>query len=116
MYFGAAAGGVILAACTALLLNKPLRQALQTLQIAKFFNRLLPFWLILTVILGFISVNYLECRSYAEVVNDRQYIIEKSQDLVFRMAFVLKIALFVYAVILIPQLYAAAKSFCAGKE
>lgn len=114
-YFGAAAGGVILAACTSLLLNKPLRQALRTLQIAKFFNILLPVWLILTVILGFISVNYLECREYNSVINDREYIIERSQDLVSRMAFALKVALFVYAVILIPQLWAAAKSFRSGK-
>ena len=99
-YFGAATSGVILAACTSLLLNKPLRQALRTLQIAKFLNILLPVWLILTVVLGFISVNYLECRGYDSVVNDREYIIERSQDLVFRMAFALKIALFVYAVII----------------
>ena len=115
-YFGAAAGGVILAACTAMLLNKPLRQALRDLRIAKFFNILLPVWLILTVILGFISVNYLECREYSSVINDRQYIIERSQEVVFRMAFSLKIALFVYAVIIIPQLWAAAKSFLAGKD
>ena len=115
-YFGAAAGGVILAVCTAMLLNKPLRQALRTLQIAKFLNLLLPVWLILTVILGFISVNYLECREYSSVINDRRYIIERSQDLVFRMAFALKIALFVYAVIVIPQLWAAAKSFRSGKD
>lgn len=115
-YFGAAAGGAILAACTSLLLNKPLRQALRTLQIAKFLNILLPVWLMLTVVLGFISVNYLQCREYSSVINDREYIIGRSQDLVFRMAFALKIALFIYTVIVIPQLWAAAKSFLAGKE
>jgi hypothetical protein len=106
----------MLAVGTSLLLNKPLRQALQGLQIAKFFNILLPVWLILTVILGFISVNYLQCREYSSVINDREYIIKRSQELVFRMAFMLKIALFAYAVIVIPQLWAVAKTFLAGKD
>jgi nitrate reductase gamma subunit len=115
-YFGAAAGGAILAAGTALLLNRPLRQALRTAGAGKFLARFFPTWLILAVLLGFVSVNYLECRDYNSVINDRQYIIDKSQELVYRIALLLKIALFVYAVIVIPHLWAAAKSLRSGRK
>jgi hypothetical protein len=115
-YFGAAAGGVILAAGTAFLLNKPLRQALRTDGAGRFLARLFPVWLVITVLLGFVSINYLQCRDYNSVINDRQYIIDKSQELVYQMGSLLRIALFFYAIIVIPHLWAAAKSPRSGKK
>ena len=115
-YFGAAAGGVILAAGTVLLLNRPLRQMLQTAGVGKFLARLFPSWIVLAAILGFISVNYVECKNYSEIVNDRGYIIDKTHELVYHIAFAIKLAVLIYAVIVIPHLWAAAKSLRSDRK
>ena len=115
-YFGAAAFAALLAAATALFLNQPLRKAIRTDGFGKFLARLFPSWIILAAILGFISVNYLQCKNYSEIVNDRPYIIDKSCELVHHTAFAIKLAVFIYAVIVIPHLWAAAKSLRADRK
>jgi len=115
-YFGAAAAGAILAVGTVLLLNRPLRRLLQTAGFGKLLGHLFPTWIILAAILGFISVNYVECKKYSEIVNDRGYIIDKTRELVYHIAFAIKLAVFIYAVIVIPHLWATAKSLRSDKK
>lgn len=111
-YFAAAAGGIGLAVLTAIALARPNRQATEDKflpQLGRFLRRVFPFWLILMVLLAFISVNYMECRSYTEVIADRDYIIDKTQQQVYRMSICLAIALMAYAVVLLLYLLACAK-------
>jgi amino acid transporter len=115
-YFGAAAFAALLAAATAFFLNRPLRKAIRTDGFGKFLARLFPSWIVLAAILGFISVNYVECKNYSEIVNDRGYIIDKTHELVYHIAFAIKLAVFVYVIIVIPHLWAAAKSLRADRK
>lgn len=111
-YFAAAAGGIGLAVLTAIALARPNRQATEDKflhQLGRFLRRVFPFWLILMVLLAFISVNYMECRSYTEVIADRDYIIDKTQQQVYRMSICLAIALMAYAVVLLLYLLACAR-------
>ena len=113
LYFGAGGGGLALVVVTAIALARPNRQATDSAvlpQLGKFLRRVFPPWLILTVILAFISVNYMECRSYSEVIGNREYIVDKMQQQVYRMAIGLSIALMTYAVILALYLLACARA------
>jgi hypothetical protein len=112
-YFGAAVSGVGLAALTASILARPNRQATESPflpQLGRFLRRALPPWLILTVLLGFISVSYMECRSYAEVVADRDYLIDKTQEQAYHMALCLAVGLMAYACVLVLFLWARARA------
>ena len=70
-YFAAAGIGLFLAALTASELARPLREAVAGLTepMARILRRVLPVWLILAVLLGFMSVTYFDCAhdSYATV-------------------------------------------------
>jgi H+/Cl- antiporter ClcA len=112
-YFAAAIGGVALATLTAALLASANRQATQGRilpRLGKFLRRVLPPWLILTLLLGFMSVSYMECRSYSEVVADRSYLVDKTQQQIHRMAIYLAIALMAYAAVLVLFLWARARA------
>lgn len=114
-YFAAAVGGVALAALTAMILARPHRHATkgQTLpQLGKLLRRAFPSWLVLTVLLGFMSVTYFDCshNSYAEIVADRAHLVDKSQEQVFLMSMCLAIALITYAVVLVLFLWARARA------
>lgn len=112
-YFGAAVGGIGLAVLTAIILARSARQATESHfvpQLGRFLRRALPPWLILTVLLGFISVSYMECRSYAEVVADRDYLIDKTQEQAYHMSLCLAIALMAYAFVLVLFLWARARA------
>jgi len=113
LYFGCGAVGFGAAIFIAAFLARPNRQATQgppLEHLGKFLRRALPTWLVMMVLLAFISVSYIECRSYAEVVADRPYLIDKAQEQAFRMAIFLAIALTTYAVILLLFLWARARA------
>ena len=112
-YFGSAAGGIALAVITAVILARPHRQATESQflpKLGKFLRCVFPPWLIIAVLLGFMSVSYTECRSYAEIVGDRDYMVDKTQEIVYRMAFCLAIAVLAYALVLILFLLARARA------
>jgi hypothetical protein len=81
-YFAAAAAGVVGAVVVALVLRKALRRALAvcTSPLAHLLRRALPAWLILAVLLGFLSVTYFDCEhgSYETIVADREHLIGKT--------------------------------------
>ena len=114
-YFAVAVAGAGLGTLTAILLARPHREATrgQTLgQLGKLLRRIFPSWLILTVLLGFISVTYFDCshNTYAEIVADRAHLIDKSQEQVFLMSMCLAIALITYAVVFVLFLWARARA------
>jgi H+/Cl- antiporter ClcA len=116
-YFAAAIGGAALATLTAALLASANRQATQGRilpRLGKFLRRVLPPWLILTLLLGFMSVSYMECRSYSEVVADRSYLVDKTQQQIHRMAIYLAIAVMAYAAVLVLFLWARARALWYG--
>ena len=112
-YFAAAAAGVGLAALTAIILAYPNRLATESHllpQLGKFLRRAFPSWLVLMVLLGFMSVSYTECRTYTEVVADRNYLIDKTQQQLYRMSICLAVALMAYAVVSMLFLWARARA------
>jgi len=112
-YFAAAVGGVALATLTAAMLAHPHRQATQGQllpKLGRFLRRAFSPWLILTVLLGFMSVSYMECRTYDQVVADRSYLVDKTQQQIHRMALSLAIALMAYAAVLLLFLWARARA------
>ena len=78
-YFAAAAIGLALAALTAWELRGPLRRALAgaARPLARIVRRALGVWLLLGVLLGFLSVSYIDCQhhDYREVVADRDHLV-----------------------------------------
>ena len=114
-YFAAVAGGVGLAILTAIILARPNRQVTENHilpQLGKFLRRALPSWLILMVLLAFISVSYIDCahENYAKVVADRDHLVNTTQQQVFQMSIYLSIALMSYAAVLILFLWARARA------
>jgi len=114
-YFAAVGAGVGLAVLTAILLARPNRQATENHilpQLGKFLRRAFPSWLILMVLLAFISVSYIDCKhtNYSQVVADRNHLVNKTQEQVFQMSIYLSIALMSYAVVLMLFLWARARA------
>ncbi|MHC4186285.1 MAG: hypothetical protein ACYSR4_10180, partial [Planctomycetota bacterium] len=60
------------------------------------------------VLLAFMTVSYMECRTYEEVVADRDYLIDKTQEQLYRMSVWLAVALTTYAAVLMLFLWARA--------
>ena len=114
-YFVAAAGGAGLAVLMAIILACPNRQATKakTLpELGRFLRRAFPSWLILMVLLGFISVSYIDCEhtNYSKVVADRNHLVDITQQQVSRMSIDLGIALMSYLVVLMLFLWACARA------
>lgn len=114
-YFAAVAGGVGLAVLTAVILAGPNRQATGGKllpKLGKFLIRAFPSWLVLMVLLAFISVSYIDCahENYAEVVADRDHLVNTTQQQISQMSIYLSIALMSYAAVLILFLWARARA------
>lgn len=110
-YFGAAAGGVGLAVVTALFLARGHREATDqplVARLGRLLRRIFPLWLLAAVLLGFMSVSYMQCKTYEEVVADRGYLIDKTQEQVHHMCLFLAVAPAVYGLVLMLFLWARA--------
>ena len=107
-YFGAALAGVALALLTAAGLSSPLGKALAGLAgpLAALLRRALPAWLVLAVLLGFLSVSYFDCQhtSYRQVVADRQHLAATTRQHGGQMVWYLAAGLTAYALALVPAL------------
>ena len=120
-YFAAAAAGVGLAVVTALILARPHRLATAGFVLRKLgsiLRRALPTWLLLTVLLSFISVSYFDCghTNYAQIVEDRPHLVCKTQDQVSRVSRYLAVALTGYGFVLMLFLWARARLMRRGSE
>lgn len=76
-YFAVAAGSLVAGVATALLLRGPLKLTLAgfTQGLRRLMPRWLAAWCLLAVMLGFLSVSYIDCghSSYTSIVNDRPH-------------------------------------------
>jgi hypothetical protein len=71
-----------------------------------------PPWLILTVLLAFMSVSYIDCGhpSYSQVVEDRGHLAGRTQEHVYKMLIFLAVALFAYCCVYVLVLWAGVKT------
>jgi len=104
-YFSAAGAGVLLAIVTAVLLRNAVCRAMAGVALkglAQLAGRVLPAWLVLTVLLGFISVSYFDCshQSYQSVVADREHMEAVSRNHAQTILFCLAITLTAFVVML----------------
>ena len=103
-YFAAAGVGVLLAVLTALFLSAPLSKALGQVArpLAAVFRRFLPSWLILAVLLGFLSVTYYDCDhgTYQKIVADRHHLVQKNFEQGSAMTEYLAVGLSAYGLVL----------------
>ncbi len=110
-YFAAVTIGLCLAIVTAVILARPHYRATAATAAKKLgtvMMRVFPAWLVLAVLLGFVSVSYFDCghSNYAEIVNDRPHLIHKTQEQASAMALYLAIALMAYCFVLLLFLWA----------
>jgi purine-cytosine permease-like protein len=114
-YFLAATAGVVAAVVTGLLLARAHREATEAPALArlgKLLRRVFPTWLILAVLLGFLSVSYFDCdhHSYSAVVANREYLVNKTEEQASSMARYLATALIAYGFVLAGFLLARARA------
>ena len=112
-YFAAIIFGLIFALVTMAILRKPHKKATTDVKAGKlgsFIRCIFPPWLILAALLGFISVSYFDCShtDYAQIVADRNHLINKTQEQLSMMLICIAIALFTYCLLMVPFLWAAA--------
>ena len=113
-YFAVIFSGLVLAIATILILNKAHQQATsnkKAKKLSSLLRRVFPSWLILAVVLAFISVSYIDCShsDYAQIVADRDHLINKTQQQVSNMLIWLAVGLFLWGLILIGFLMTASK-------
>ncbi|MCE5326509.1 MAG: hypothetical protein LLG01_08840 [Planctomycetaceae bacterium] len=112
-YFSAAAAGVLAAVATALLLRRPLREAVArfAVPVRRFMTRSLFAWFVLAALLVFMSVGYFgtcDHKTYQSVVEDMPWMISKTRFQIQRVSAVLFVAVLTYAmsmavVLIIPR-------------
>ena len=97
---------LILAGANRLATAGPVAKKLGTI-----LRRVFPTWLILAVLLGFMSVSYFDCghNSYAGIVADRPHLVSRTHEQASAMLLYLAIALVVYGFILMLFLWARAR-------
>ena len=112
-YFAVAGAGVVLAILTTLVLMGPLGRALEgaVTPLARLLRRVLPAWLILAALLGFLSVSYFDCahKTYEDVVKDESYLVGKNFEQGAQMCRYAAVALAAYAAALGLALFAYAR-------
>ncbi|HUX01249.1 MAG: hypothetical protein WBD63_09225 [Phycisphaerae bacterium] len=116
-YFAAAGAGVLLAVLTALFLSAPLSKALARVArpLGTVFRRFLPSWLILAVLLGFLSVTYYDCShgTYQKIVADRHHLVQKNFEQGAGITQYLATALAAYGLVLGLSLLGGARNSSA---
>ncbi len=75
-------------------------------------GRIFPSWLILTVLLAFISVSYFDCShtTYQDVIKDRTHLVNITREQIHTMLVWLAIAMFIYCLLLVLYLLAAVRN------
>ena len=67
--------------------------------------RLFPVGLVLPALAGFLSVDYHGCgESYAKIIADRSYLVEKNQEQIVKACVFLMVALFVWGLLVLINL------------
>lgn len=120
-YFAAVILGLFLAVMTWFILYRPHKEATTAAKIEKLgslVRRVFPSWLILAVLLAFISVSYFDCdhTNYEQIVADRDHLVDKTQEQVYTMLVCLAVALFSYCFVLVLFLWARAKTYASTRR
>jgi len=80
-------------------------------------KELFPVGLVLPALAGFLSVNYRSCmESYATIIADRSYLVERNQEQVMRACLFLMVALLVWGVLVLISLATRPENPVAGRE
>ncbi|KPK78872.1 MAG: hypothetical protein AMJ81_14680 [Phycisphaerae bacterium SM23_33] len=112
-YFSSASIGALIALVTASELARPARQALAGLAgpLARMFRRALPVWLVLAVLLAFLSVTYFDCAhtTYEQIVADRDHLAATARRQGSHMAWYLAVGLLAYGLVLAGALLVKAR-------
>lgn len=113
-YFVAAAIGVLAAVAAVLVLRRRHRDATggdAPNGLGRLLRRAFPTWLILAVLLGFMSVTYFDCghKTYPSIVGDRAHLVCKTQEQASAMAYYLAAALVGYGFVVMLGLWARAR-------
>ena len=113
-YFTAVAAGVAMAVLTTLLLVGPLGKALAgaAAPLAQVLRRVLPVWVILAALLGFLSVSYFDCEhgTYEKIMADRPHLVATTFEQGGAMCRYVAAGLAAYAVALGLALFAHART------
>ena len=115
-YFAAVIIGLSGAAISIILLHQPMKQAVVGLRHAKAVSLMKKFlspWLISAVVLGFISVSYMDCShdTYKEIVATREYLTGKTQEQAAAMSRYLAVALTIYTLLFTLSLWAGYRRY-----
>lgn len=105
-YFLGAASAVALAALVYLFLRRSFGNVAAVSPnkgLVFILKRLFPFGLVLPALLGFVSVSYPSCsrRTYDQIVQDRNYLIEKNQEQISSILLSILVAVLIWDLILI---------------
>ena len=114
-YFAAVSLGLVLTFVILAILRGPHQEATAIAtakKVGSFMRRIFPSWLIIAVLLAFISVSYIDCahKDYQQVVADRSYLVSKTREQVYTMLRWLAVALFAYCLMLVLFVCAVAKA------
>ena len=113
-YFIAVAAGLAAAVVTVLILagaNRLATAGPTAKRLATILRRIFPTWIILAVLLGFMSVSYFDCghSSYDSIIKDRPHLVRTTHAQASAMPFYLAVAIIVYGFVLLLFLWARAK-------
>ncbi len=114
-YFAAISTGAVFTLIISAILCKPLREATTSSAIKKqgsLIMRIFPSWLILAVLLAFISVSYFDCShtTYKDVIKDRAHLVNITHEQIHTILFSLAVALFAFCLLLVVYLWATARN------
>lgn len=113
-YFAAIVAGLVMAAGTVALLNQSLAGALTggLKSLNKLMRRFFRGWVVLTVLLGFMSVSYFDCEheTHRKIVEDRDHLVRKTHQQAAAMCNYLAVGLIVYGIVMVVFLWAKARA------
>jgi hypothetical protein len=109
-YFATAAAGALAAIVMAVWLGRSHPEVADgppAMRLGRVIRRAFPPWLILAVLLGFMSVTYFDCNhsSYTQIVEHRGYLTSKTQEQVSAMARHLAAAIMGYGFVMVLVLW-----------
>lgn len=115
-------GALVLAIALAMhaYLRRPLAgiaRAIPNRPLGLILRRLLALGLLLPALAGFLSVDYYSCKgSYAQIIADRSFLIEKNQEQISTACFFLMIALLAWGVVVLLSLAKSTRSPDARRD
>ena len=112
-YFAAVGVALGMVVVVTMILRRPHAEALgaTTSRLGPMLRRVFPPWLILAVLMGFLSVSYFDCGhgTYESIVENREYLVRKTGEQTSAMARYLAAALTGYGLVMVLALWVRAR-------